>query len=267
LATAGSIQSLSNPADPWTFQLNGRDDVRLADLLRIIIEEKKIKKIGMIVTNNAWGNAGRDVMVNLLKEKYGLAPAALEATEAGPLSLVPQILRIKNSGAEAVISWVYITDNPVVLKAMVEVNYKPLVLSDLSCTKSVINRTGVLPIHHISHSCWAWDNPEAMAVATRLEKFSGQDMKYEDTWAVPWNAMQILVEGLRKGNLSLDPKDIVTDRQKLRDAVEGIKDLPIIGGKPGTKISFSPTDHQGYKKEAFVNKETFNGTDWKMYKE
>jgi branched-chain amino acid transport system substrate-binding protein len=266
LAGGGAAVVLSKPVDPWTFQNMGRDDNTLADMAKVAVDDLKLKKIGILNVNNAFGMGGRDVMVRVLKEKYGMEPVAIESTETAAVSMVPQMLRLKNAGADGVLLWVSIDSVPTALRGMVEVGYNVPVLSNLACTAANIKLTGNIPIRHISHAAWSWDRPDAMAVSERLEKFTGTPMKYEDTWPMAWNVMQVLVEGLRKGNLSFDPKNLDADRQKLRDAIEAIKNMPVIGGSVGATFSFGPDDHLGYEADIYVSKETSNGVDWQMYK-
>jgi branched-chain amino acid transport system substrate-binding protein len=266
LAGGGAAVILSQPVDPWTFQCMGRDDNTLVDMARIAVEDQKLKKIGIVHVSNAWGTGGRDVMIKVLKEKYQLEPVAVESAETAAVSMVPQMLRLKNAGADGVLLWVSIDSVPTALKGMNEVQFKAPVMSNLACTEANIKLTGNLPMHQISHAVWSWDRPDAMAISDRLSAVTNSNMKYEDTWPMAWNVMQALVVALGKAKLSYDPKDLAADRQKLRDAVEALKDVPVIGGREGATFSFSPTDHLGYEPEDYVNKETFNGVDWKMYR-
>lgn len=266
LAGGGAAVVVSQPVDPWTFQCMGRDDNTLVDMARIAVEDQKLKKIGIVHVSNAWGTGGRDVMTKVLKDKYQLDPVAVESAETAAVSMVPQMLRLKNAGADGVLLWVSIDSVPTALKAMNEVQLKAPVMSNLACTEANIKLTGNLPMHQISHAVWSWDRPDAMAIAERLTAFTNTNMKYEDTWPMAWNVMQALVAGLAGAKLSYDAKDLAADRQKLRDTIEGLKNLPVIGGAEGATFSFSPTDHLGYEPGDYVNKETFNGVDWKMYR-
>jgi len=267
LATGGASVAVTTPLSPWTFQIMGRDDATLKDIAKIAAKDIGANKIAALYVENRWGIGGRDALTRELKDTYGLTPVAVESSANAEANLVPQMLRLKNSGADALVLWVSIDEVPVALKAMMQVGFNVPVLSNLACTTSNIALTGNIPIRNISHAVWSWDNPEAMAVAKRLEVVTGKSMKYEDVWAMPWNAMQILVDSLKRANLSYDPKDIDSDRQKLHDAIESTKELPVVGGKEGSKITFSPTQHTGYLLADYVNKETLNGVDWKMYQE
>lgn len=266
LAGGGAAVAVSQPVDPWTFQGMGRDDNTLADMARIAVEDLGLKKIGIVNVDNAWGMGGRQVMSKVLKDKYRQEPVAAESAETAAVSMVAQMLRLKNAGADGVLLWVSIDSVPTALRAMNEIGFKAPVLSNLACTEANIKLTGNMPMHQISHAVWSWDRPDAMAISDRLTAFTGTQMKYEDTWPMAWNVMQVLVAGLENGKLSYASKDLAADRQKLRDAIESLKNLPVIGGIEGATFSFGPDDHLGYEPDSYVNKETMNGVDWRIYK-
>ena len=266
LATGGAAVAVATPVDPWTFQIISNDEDICQDILKILIDDLQVKKPSILFVNNDWGSGGRDLYVKFLKAKYNMQFAGMEACETATLNLVPQMLRLKKSGADSVILWTSIEKVPTALKAMMKADFKVTAMSNLACTLTNFAKTGNLPIRNISHAIWSWDRPDALAVCDRLSQITGRNMKYENLWASAWVAMQVFTDAIKRADLSLDPKNIDADREKLRQAIENTQGLSVLHGTEGATVDFSPSNHRGYALKYYVSKETHNGVDWQIYK-
>ncbi|MDI6615805.1 MAG: ABC transporter substrate-binding protein [Syntrophaceae bacterium] len=93
-------------------------------LTKYLVEKKGFKKIGFFYQNDSYGKNG------LAGCKQRLATYGMELVEEIPVEpaekdLASQMLKFKNSGAEAVIMWVNPTTAVIALKTCATIGYKP----------------------------------------------------------------------------------------------------------------------------------------------
>ncbi|PIV01842.1 MAG: ABC transporter substrate-binding protein [Syntrophobacterales bacterium CG03_land_8_20_14_0_80_58_14] len=120
---SAATQDFVQPLDPYLFAVYPlyRDEANV--LTKYIVEKLKMKKIGILYQNDLYGKDGLEgARERLATYKMSLvAEIPVEPTEK---DLASQILRLKNSGAEAVLMYVSPTATVIALKTAANVGFK-----------------------------------------------------------------------------------------------------------------------------------------------
>ncbi len=116
----GEIETTADPYRYYSYPLF-QDEASI--LTKYLVEKMGFKKIGFLYQNDSYGRAG---LAGCLQR---LATYNMKLTEAIPVEptdkdLASQILRFKNSGAEAVFMWVSPTLGAIAIKTSANVGFK-----------------------------------------------------------------------------------------------------------------------------------------------
>ena len=116
----GEIETIADPYRYYSYPLF-QDEASV--LTKYLVEKMGFKKIGFLYQNDSYGRAG---LAGCLQR---LATYNMKLTEAIPVEptdkdLASQILRFKNSGAEAVFMWVSPTLGAIAIKTSANVGFK-----------------------------------------------------------------------------------------------------------------------------------------------
>lgn len=87
------------------FRCRANDGITAAGLVDFAVTDKKLKKIGILFSNESFGVGGADAVTLSLK-KYNLTPVAREAFPKDAKDFTPELLRIKSAGADGIIAYV-----------------------------------------------------------------------------------------------------------------------------------------------------------------
>jgi len=116
----GDIETIADPYRYYSYPLF-QDEASI--LTKYLVEKMGFKKIGFLYQNDSYGRAG---LAGCLQR---LATYNMKLTDAIPVEptdkdLASQILRFKNSGAEAVFMWVSPTLGAIAIKTSANVGFK-----------------------------------------------------------------------------------------------------------------------------------------------
>lgn len=117
-------QDFVKPFNPYLFAVYPlyRDEANV--LVKYIVDKLNMKKVGILYQNDAYGKDGLDGAKERLAS-YKLSLVAEIPVEPTEKDLASQILRLKNSGAEAVLMYVNPTHAVIALKTAATVGFKP----------------------------------------------------------------------------------------------------------------------------------------------
>jgi branched-chain amino acid transport system substrate-binding protein len=228
-------------------------------LTEYFFEKMKLTKVAVFYQNDDYGKQGLVGVERYEKEK-GLKVVASVSAEVTDRDLSSHALKLKNSGAEAVVMWTMPTHGALLLAECAKIGYKPQF-----GTSSTLSDSPVMM--QITKGLWAGminsapieppnsDNP-------LMVKYRAWHQKYEpsERWGTFYYSgclyAEPLVEGLRRAGRNLTPETLIK-------ALETIKDWR---GGVGGPITFTPTDHQGTKDVYFVQVQPDGSwkklTDW-----
>ncbi len=124
VAPAISLKELISPVNPYIFALMPLYEDEASILTKYVIEKMKVKEIGVLYQNDAYGKAALGGIRQRL-EKNNMKAVAEIPIEATEKDLSSQVLKLKNSGAKAVMMWLTPSAGVIVLKTAATVGYKP----------------------------------------------------------------------------------------------------------------------------------------------
>lgn len=199
---------------------------------------KKYSKIGIITDSGPAGQSVTEVAKKLLTE-LGKAPVATQSYDTRAPDLTPQLLNLQRAGAEAIIAQAVPGDAPTILKGMKQIGFNAQVLGHLGFADPTIRivtpdaAQGVIGITSESPG-----KSEQQKVIDAFNKRYGasNDPLYWNIVVVAYDSVRVMAEALKRANF---------DKNKLKDALESIKDFPAVSGTKENKITFTATQHDG----------------------
>ncbi|MBA1274050.1 ABC transporter substrate-binding protein [Stutzerimonas azotifigens] len=99
---AGTKITENGAADNYVFRVSAVDELVDEALVEYGITRMDMKKPGMILINNPWGESNEAGFKRAL-EKRGMAYAGVERIEDSDLDVVPQLTRLKNAGTDTLL--------------------------------------------------------------------------------------------------------------------------------------------------------------------
>ncbi len=260
LISCAAAETIVNPVNRYVFKSPQKD----SDAVLLIYEamkKKNLTKIGIISSNDGFGNAGKDQLVKLAA-KSGITILISEVYDKKKTDLTGVLTKLKSKNVQAVVNWSIVPAQSIVAKNMKKINLAvPLFQSHGFGSIKYVKEAGeaangiIFPCGRllIAESLNA-DHPQKdvlMKYKNDYEKKNGGEASTFGGHA--YDAVMILVEALKQSG---------GDKEKTRDAIEGLKSFPGTGGI----FNFSATDHNGLQKNAFEML-TVSGGKFVQYKD
>ena len=208
-------------------------------LTRYFHEKLNLTKIAMFYQNDDYGKQGMDGVERYVKAK-NLQLVTTISAEVTDRDLSSHALKLKDSGAQAVIMWAMPAHGALLLGECAKIGYKPQWGTSSTLSDGVA-------MMQISKGLWEGmlhsnfgEPPDSNSPL--MVKYRAWHQKYEpkERWSTFYIAgivfAEPFVEGLKRTGKNLTPDNFVK-------AMETMKDWQWIG--PPT--TFTPTDHQGGK--------------------
>jgi branched-chain amino acid transport system substrate-binding protein len=116
--TLGTGTFIVNPEkNPYTFRFNFYSKIEAERVVDYALNKKKFDQIAIFSDASAYGKAGLAELTPLLRGK-GINPVAVESYNVGDKDMTGQLLKIKNAGAKAIITWGLGPDIAIMVKNM-----------------------------------------------------------------------------------------------------------------------------------------------------
>ena len=230
-------QDFIKPLDPYLFAVYPlyRDEANV--LTKYIVEKLKMKKIGILYQNDAYGKDGLEGAKERLAT-YKMTLVAEIPVEPTEKDLASQILRLKNSGAEAVLLYVNPTAAVIALKTAANVGFKPQWVSanTLSDYPLMFKITGGLFEGVITGAFG--EVPDSKNPLMVKYREAAKRLNPQERWGTFYYAGILfadpIVEALKKAGRNLSTEAVLK-------ALNSIKDYQTIG----PKITWTEKQHQG----------------------
>lgn len=236
----GGAETITRPVTPYVFNTPPSDRIALSGLLAHL-KSKGIASVAMLSAADGFGQSGKNVLQEIAPN-YGIKVALQEEFNRQDPDITAQVLRAKDSPAEAMIIWSALPAPVVILRAAQAVGYrKPIFTSYGAGTNDLVAQAGgaaeglyLYSLRMLSPESVRDDDPAKAAIA-RL------DQLYRQKYAVPapvyaqhaFDAFLILEQAVgRIGG--------PVNRESLRAAIEQVE----VSGTNGY-FRFSPQNHGG----------------------
>jgi branched-chain amino acid transport system substrate-binding protein len=252
--SGGSSEQIVQPLKKFTFKAVPSEGEVITKLINVFLIPKKIKKVAIIYESTAYGQSG----LRQLKERspqYGIKIVAEETYGQKDNDMSAQLVRIKNTDAEALVVWGTTPGPAIIAKNAYELKMEvPIIHSWGSVSQRFLNLAGKYAEgHHLVATRMAIapylpdSNPGKAVTLQYMQEYEAEYKEPANTYGGnAWVAFQMYTMAL---------KAVGDNPVKISDYLETIRNFE---GPPG-KYSLSPTDHMGMGWEGLAAVQVKNG--------
>jgi ABC-type branched-subunit amino acid transport system substrate-binding protein len=246
------------PFQKYLFAVYPLYDDEAYNLIDYLYEKLGFKKIAMFYQNDDYGKQGVMGVERYLKDK-NINLVAKVSAEVTDRDLSTHALKLKDSGAQAVIMWTMPTHAALILGETAKIGFKPQWATSNTLSDSAL-------MVQITKGLWAGmihsnfvELPDSNLPLMVKYREWHKKLAPQERWGIFYLAGLVFAEpffeGVKRAGRNLN-------NDTLMKALEGVKDFRGIGGP----ISYSPTERQGAK-HVFYGKVKPDGgieriTDW-----
>lgn len=194
---------------------------------------KTFQKIGLVHSTTGYGSvSAKEIEAGMKARNKELV--AIEAAAPGVNDLTPQIIRMRDAGAELVLD--FHESFELVFRPMARLNYRPKVAGNWGLSSLKVQQiVGADAIEGtVMGQALDLGNPKTKSFDDRMKAEYGSDYRWPVIAALGYDAGQIVFKAVDKVGKS-DPKAI-------RDAIESIDGINAISNTPARP--YSATDHE-----------------------
>lgn len=218
----GGAEAITKPPTRYVFNTPPSDRIALSGLLAHL-KKANISTLAMLSAADGFGQSGK-VVLNEIAPTYGVKVVAWEEFARQDMDITAQVLRAKQSGADAMLIWSALPAPVVILRAAQSVGYgKPIFTSYGAGTNDLVAQAGaaaeglyLYSLRMLAPDIIKAEDP-AKAVITRLNG------EYQETYKSPapvyaqhaYDAFLILEQAVGKITGRVD-------RESIRSAIEKV---------------------------------------------
>ncbi|MGD1043410.1 MAG: ABC transporter substrate-binding protein [Sedimentisphaerales bacterium] len=246
LLSCAAAEDIVNPVASYVFKTPQKDSDAVRRIFQVM-KAKGITKIGVITSNDGFGMAGGKQLANLAN-LAGITIAISEAYDTQETDLTGVLTKVKGQDVNAVVNWSVVPAQSLVAKNMKQIGLNvPLFQSHGFGNIKYVQAGGeatngtIFPCGRLLIAEQLADNNPQKKLLVEYKK--DYESRYKEDVSTfgghAYDAVLILVQGIKKAKS--------TDKEKVRDAIENLKDLV---GTAGV-FHFTPLDHNGLGMDAF----------------
>ena len=246
LISCAAAETIVNPVASYVFKTPQKDS-DAARAIYGVMKAKGIKKIGVIVSNDGFGQAGK-AQLDKLAGEYGVAIAISESYDKNDTDLTGVLTKVKGQDVQAVVNWSIVPAQALVAKNMKQIGLiVPLFQSHgfgniryVQAGGEAANGT-IFPAGRLLVAEVLPDSHPQKALLVQYKK--DYESRYKEDVSTfgghAYDAVLVLTEAMKQAGSN--------DREKVRSALENLK------GTVGTAgiFNMSATDHNGLTMDAF----------------
>ncbi len=198
------------------------------------------KKVAVFHQNDEYGKGGLEGVNRGLKNAGGKAAlAAAVSYEISDRELGTHALKLKESGADAIVIYSTITHGANIVKEMAKVGYRPKVVASFPLGDYLIMYKLLGELWEGAHFAGLQataDEPAGKKILEIVTKYEPKLIGKENTALTGSAAMMLALEGIRRAGRNLN-------RESFVEGMEGLKNFDSMGVT--APITFGPNQHHG----------------------
>jgi branched-chain amino acid transport system substrate-binding protein len=246
LVSAAAAEAIVEPVAPYVFKTPQKDSYVARWIFRTM-NDLGIQRIGVVGANTGFGNQGLMQLAKYAPE-FGIEIAISESYDSAATDLTALLTKVNAEDVDAVVNWSIVPAQSIVPKNMRQLGMDaPLFQSHGFGNIRYVEAAGEAAegiIFPCGRLLVAEELPDSHPQKSLLVKYKDDyESRYGEDASTfgghAYDALAIVVEAIETGG---------ADRQKIRDAIEGLRDLPGTGGV----FSFSAADHNGLGMDSLV---------------
>lgn len=223
ISSGASITHMDNP---WIARVQASDWLQAGAITRYAVDDLGAKKVAILYQSDDYGTGAMEVIVDILKDEYGIEPVANEAFEANALDMTPQLLSVQKSGAEVLIMWTMYQQGALISKQAREMGIDiPLMGGGGLTNKKLYELGGEAVIGLANSQTFFADKTKATPTAAAfIDAFEKEYGRLPDSNnAMAYDSMMIMAEGLKAAAPDFKNTDIMA-------GIKAVKDMPLATG-------------------------------------
>ena len=246
LVSCAAAETIVNPVAKWVFK-TPQNDAFAAIKIYQTMKALGITRIGVVVSSSGFGQGGKAQLVKYAPD-YGISILINETYDAASTDLTGVLSKVKAASVQAVVNWSVEPAQALVAKNMRQIGMEqPLFQSHGFGNISYVAAAGkaaegiIFPCGRLFYAeLLPAAHPQKQVLVNYKRAYEAKYKEDASTFGGhAYDAFLVVVEAVKKAGS--------VDKNRVRDAIEGIKGLAGTGGV----FSFSPTDHNGLTLEAF----------------
>jgi branched-chain amino acid transport system substrate-binding protein len=217
-------------------------------LVNFAMSRPNTKRLAVISHPDDWGHSQVDPAIELLKKQYNLEFVENVTMERGATDITPQILKLRQSKPDVVLSFLYPTETAIFVREAHKYGLNTPLLACFGAsyedTVRRVDNAAASKNLYVFHALAGAANGEKMKKwADMIHKYGNPKEEIENFVLSGIGGAEVIVEALKKAGPDLT-------RQKFIDALNSIKDYDT--GVLSAPITFTPEDHGGVKSGAMI---------------
>ncbi len=239
LISCAAAEVITVPVTPYTFKVAQNDSFG-AQKICDVMKKKGLMRIGIISSNDGYGMAGKEQMEKAAA-KNGITVLISEVYDKKASDVTGVLSKIQSKNVQAVVNWSVVPAQSIVPVNMKQLNmnvqlFQSTGFGNIKYVKEAgeVAEGIIFPCGRILIAEKLPDNHPQKALLIKYKqnfhKAYGEEASTFGGHA--YDAIIILTEAIKKAG---------NDKEKTRDAIENLKDIPGIGGI----YTFSSSDHLG----------------------
>jgi branched-chain amino acid transport system substrate-binding protein len=241
LGAAGA--SLVDPIAPNLFSPLPNTTVVAQTLVNFAMSRPANKRLAIISHPDDWGKSQLDPAVQMLKEKYNIEFVENVTMERGATDITPQILKLRASKPDVVLSFLYPTETAIFVRSAHKFGLDAPLLGCFGApyedTVRRVDDPDAVKNLYIFHALGgSADGAEMTKWVEMVRKYGTPDGAIGDYDLSGIGGAQAVVEALKRAGPDLTREKFINALNSLKNFDTGLLSAP---------ISFSPEDHAGVK--------------------
>lgn len=230
----------------WVFKMAQSDAIVAKNMIKYA-QSKGAQKLALLTMNNAYGDGGKNALIKAAAEN-GMSIVYEDKFEATDKEMSAQLVKIKNSDAQALLVWAIPPSASIVTRNYSELGLKiPMIHSHGIANQNFLDLAGAaangieLPVGKIVVADQLPDtDPQKQVLMSYTKDFTAKFNTPPSTFGGhAWDAFYMLVNAIKEGG---------TDRAKIRDSLENTKNFVGISAV----FNMTEKDHNGLDESCMV---------------
>jgi branched-chain amino acid transport system substrate-binding protein len=240
--------------NPWSYRLNTTSKAAAPGMMRALKAKFDIKHVALIYDVTQDGQRGEAELLRNSAKEIGYDVRAFEAFRAGDNDFRPQLSKIKATKAEWLAIYGATPELAKVVNQMAELGIKANIITGFGTFNDPVAwdlTEGKVKSGYSWSAYFALEDPARPEIGRMVQVYKkeyGHDPTLYSFYG--WDAVNVYVEAVKRACTT-------TDREKFRQALNTIDNLPTLSGKATYK---NPPDGENLSAAVIVNQTTGRGT-------
>jgi branched-chain amino acid transport system substrate-binding protein len=242
MVVGAAATEIATPAQPTIFQASTTASDNVNVMVDFAMSKPGITKIAIISHSDDWGKSYREPALQRLESKYHIQPIAELRMERGSMDATPQVLQLRNSGAQVVLAMLYPAELAIFMRDGFKYGMQIPVFGNSGVSledtlKRVGNPAALKNLYVYYHLAGPVDGPELAEPRGIFQKYYPNETI--DTYTfVGMAGTRVIFHVLQGLGPDVTRAGFLAALDKLQNFDSGVEAGP---------INFSPADHDGAK--------------------